>query len=307
MKYERLIAAAVATPWAIDRATLRVLQDVLTRRAAGERVDEKVVAEAVAKKKDRAALRVGDAALIPIYGVITQRADLFTEWSGGTSTEAVGRELDAAMDDPKAQAVVLDIDSPGGGVYGVPELGDKIHAAGKKKKIIGVVNSCCASGAFWLGSQATELVITPGGEIGSVGVYQLHVDESEAIAAGGRKVTILSAGERKTAGHPYGPLDEIGRAELQGGVDDYYEMFVRAVARGRGVAIKAVREGFGRGGMLRAEAAVKEGMADRIATIEQVLGRYGSSPETARRYSADFLRRRLMLDREAVVNDLDPN
>jgi ClpP class serine protease len=65
----------------------------------------------------------------------------------------------------------------------------------------------------------------------------------------GEKVTFISAGERKTAGHPYGPLDEASAAELQGGVNDYYDKFVRAVARGRNVSLTTVRSGFGKGGI----------------------------------------------------------
>ncbi len=302
MKYELLISAATRQPWAIDGEKLRVIEHILSVRAAGGQIDADAMAEAMAAKKPNAGRRVGEVALIPIYGTITQRAGMFSDWSGGTSTEAVGQELEAAMADPKTRAVVLDIDSPGGGVYGVEELAVKINAAAKEKKIIAVANSLAASAAYWLGSQASEFVVSPNAEVGSIGVYQLHVDQSEAVTKSGRKVTILSAGERKTAGHPYGPLDEVGQAELQAGVNDYYEKFIRAVARGRSASLKSVREGFGRGGVVRSEEAVKEGMADRIATLDDVLAKYGATRETVARYSANYLRARLMLEDEAVVN-----
>lgn len=296
INYGRLIAFATSQPWAIQPHKRAEIEGLLTLWASGCKVAESDISAAVALKKAKPnSNRQGEAALIPIYGTITQRADLFAEWSGGTSTEMVSREIDAAMADAKVRAIVLDIDSPGGGVYGVEELAAKIHAAGKEKKIIAVANSLAASAAYWIGSQASEFVMSPNAEAGSIGVYQIHVDQSEAIAREGQKVTIISAGEKKTAGHPYGPLDEAATAELQAGVADYYDKFVRAVSRGRGASLKAVREGFGQGGVLRAEAAVGEGMADRVATLEDVLAKYNATVDTAIRYKADSRRRRLDL------------
>jgi signal peptide peptidase SppA len=187
----------------------------------------------------------------------------------------LGAHLDELVADKSVEAIVLDVDSPGGSVYGVEELAMKIHAASKQKKIVAVANSMAASAAYWLAAQASELVVTPGGEVGSIGVYMMHRDVSRALDTRGEKVTLVSAGERKTAGHPYGPLEGVALDELQAGVNDYYDKFVRAVARGRNATLTAVREGFGKGGMVRAEGAVKAGMADRVATLDDVLKRWG--------------------------------
>ena len=121
------------------------------------------------------------------------------------------------------------------------ELGDKIAAASKTKCVIAVANSLAASAAFWLASQASELVVTPGGQVGSIGVFAIHVDESAFDPAIGRAVTIVKAGERKNAEHPYGPLDQTGRESMQSTVNDYYAKFVRAVARGRNATQSAVK------------------------------------------------------------------
>lgn len=274
--YARILAAVAAQPWAIHPEKGRVIADFLTRKAEGQAVDFATPPEAAAKK-DRRKQSTATVGVIPIYGTITQRADFFSEWSGGASTDAIGAALDEFVGDPKVDAVVLDVDSPGGSVYGVEELAQKVHAATKQKKVIAVANSLAASAAYWIASQASELVVTPNGEVGSIGVYLMHQDRSAEMEKYGRKVTFISAGELKTAGHSYGPLDDVSRAELQKGVDDYYDKFVRAVARGRNVSLTAVRSGFGRGGVVRAEEAVREGMADKVGTLESVLGRYGLS------------------------------
>lgn len=300
MRCERILAAVEASPWAIHPDKLRVIESVLARKIAGEEVSDQEIEAAVSKKKQGKQRRDGSVAVIPIHGTITQRADWLTEWSGGASTEQIGQMIDEAAADPAIQAIILNVDSSGGSVYGVEELAVKIHSTSKQKKVVAAVDSVAASAAYWLASQASELVVTPNGEVGSIGVYILHVDRSEAMAKYGHKPTYVKAGERKTAGHPYGPLDEIGRAELQAGVDDYYDKFVRAVARGRNATLSAVRDGYGRGGMVRAEQAVKEGMADRVATFESVLARYGltlqDTTPAADNSDVEVRRRRMLLD-----------
>lgn len=277
MLYERIIAAAVNTPWAIEPSKLQVIESFLARKSRGESISEHEIATAKQQQRKSQPTPPGGVGLVGIYGTITQRADLMQEWSGGTSTEKVGQQIDALAADPHVKAIVLDVDSPGGSVYGVAELADKIRAIAKDKKVIGVANSEAASAAYWLISQCSEVVVSPSGQVGSIGVYVAHVDQSEAMKLMGRAVTLVSAGERKVAGNSYGPLDQIGKEELQKSVDDYYSLFTAAVAKGRGRMQGTVQNGFGKGGMVRAQEAVSEGMADKVGTLEDVLGRYGLS------------------------------
>lgn len=278
-RYDLILRAAYGTPWAITPEKGQVIAGILRRIEAGESAPAEALADAIAAKKAKPARRSAAAvALVPIYGTLMQRADLFDQMSGAASTDAIGMQIDELAANPRVETVVFDIDSPGGSVYGVEELGLKIAGLkGAGKRSIAVANSLAASAAYWLASQAQELVVTPNGEVGSIGVYMMHQDVSEAMRTAGVATTFLSAGKRKTAGHPYGPLDDTARAELQAGVDDYYDKFVRAVARGRKTTLSAVRDGFGEGGMVRAEQAVKEGMADRVDTLDGVLKKYGTS------------------------------
>lgn len=278
--YDRILAHVAASPWAIEPAKGQVIAEFLSRKAAGETIPRAEVEVAMAAARDRrpkGRSRSGSVALVPLYGVMTQRSDLFTEVSGLASTEAVGRQIDEAAADPAVEVVVIDIDSPGGQVYGTAELAAKVAAAASRKKVIAVANSLAASGAYYVAAQASEVIVTPSGQVGSIGVFRMHVDQSEALKQAGRVVTLVSAGERKTAAYPGLPLGPLGLAEIQNEIDDYYDQFVRAVARGRNATLTKVREGFGRGGMVRAEGAVREGMADRVATLGDVLARYGLS------------------------------
>lgn len=281
--YDHVLAAVVGQPWVIHPAHGDMLVSILNRRLAGEDATAGIVSAAeikAAREKNRRT-PPKNCALIAVHGPLTHRADWFTDVSGMASYETVGRMVDEAAADPGIDAIVMDIDSPGGSAYGVEQCAMKINAAAKQKKVVAVANCLCASAAYWLATQASELVVAPDAEVGSVGVYTTHTDVSRAVDAQGRKVTYIKAGKYKTAGNPHEPLGPDGMAQIQAGVDDYYDLFVRAVARGRNTTLSAVREGFGQGGTVRAKQAVAEGMADKIATLDDVLRPYGLT-------SADF-------------------
>jgi ClpP class serine protease len=116
-------------------------------------------------------------------------------------------------------------------------------------------------------------VVTPGGEVGSIGVYGVHKDVSVAAEKQGMKVTFISAGPYKVEGNPFEPLSAEAQAYGQTLVDATYDTFIADVARGRGVKAAVVRGGYGQGRVVLAKDAVKEGMADRVATMDETLRR----------------------------------
>ncbi len=209
--------------------------------------------------------------VLPLYGPVTYRSSLFSAYFGGTSVLKWGDAFDAMVANPQVGAIVLDVDSPGGSVDGVPELAAKVLAARQVKPVIAVANTFMASAAYWIGSAASEVVVVPSGEVGSIGVWSMHVDASKLLERWGERVTLISAGKYKVEGNPYEPLGEEARAAIQADVDTYYDLFTAAVAEHRGVTPKAVRSGYGEGRMLTAKAAVEAGLADRIGTLDDVV------------------------------------
>ena len=217
-----------------------------------------------------------EVAVIPLRGTITPRGSFFSLlFGGGGGLQAFRDQFRQAMADGNVSAVVLDIDSPGGLIDLVQETADEVRGARGGKPIVAIANTCCASAAYWIGSQADEFVITPSGQAGSIGVFMVHEDISRLEAAMGIKTTIISAGEHKTDGNPYEPLSKSAKQAFQNEVDDLYAMFTDAVAAGRGVTAQAVRAGYGRGRSVLAEEAVRIGLADRVETFEQVMSRLG--------------------------------
>ncbi len=220
--------------------------------------------------------RTGTVSLIPIQGMISHRNSAFSYFFGGTSTEDLTQQIRQAANDPMVSAIVLDVDSPGGDVDGVDELAQEIFQARKLKPITAVSNSLCASAAYYLASQASEVVVSPSSLTGSIGVYTMHEDDSEALADAGIKLTLIKFGENKAEGNPYEPLSDPAREHLQEMVDTFGGQFEKAVARGRGVKQDDVHSRFGQGRVFDAQKAVKLGIADRVGTLDEVLAKHGA-------------------------------
>jgi capsid assembly protease len=296
MRYSHIISAVMATPWAIRHEKLSAILAFLQFKADGGEVAKEEIAliKEAAREPVYLAMddttgeiqagapssssrsQAGQVAVLPISGTISHRMGMMSEMSGGTSTERFTQWLRAAVNDPTVKAIVLDINSPGGTVDGVPELADEIYKANQVKPVTAVANAQAASAAYWLASQAKELVVTPSGQVGSIGVFGAHQDMSKALESEGVKVSLISAGKYKTEGNPFEPLSEEARAALQDSVNAYYDQFTKAVARGRSSDTQAVKDGFGQGRMVSAQKAVKMGMADRVATLDQTLARLGA-------------------------------
>jgi signal peptide peptidase SppA len=281
MKKSLLLAAFANTPWAMDPTHLATFAGVLRRWSVGESASPEVMANieaAQAARATRAKLNAnvgGGIAVLSLSGVMSQRASMADDISGGggTSTEAFTQALRAAVADDTVGGIIVQIDSPGGSVFGCGELATEMFNARAAKPIYGYVSSLCASAAYWTGSQCTQLFITPGGQAGSIGVFMQHVDESKAMEMDGYASEFISSGKYKVEGNSMGPLGDEARAFLKSQTDAYYASFTSAVAKGRGAPIGSVRDGMGQGRCLLAPDALAAGMVDGICTFDDVVAK----------------------------------
>jgi signal peptide peptidase SppA len=270
-KKSRLLQAFVETPWAILPQKFFVLEEVVLRHVSGEKLDADEVQARIHGATRPPERRINKVAVLPLFGTIFPRANMMTDMSGATSAERFGANFAKLVNDPEVDAIVLDVDSPGGVINGVEELSKQIFDARGTKPIIAVANHMMASAAYWIGTAADELVVSPSGEVGSIGVFAVHEDISGALEKDGVKVSIIKEGKYKAEGNPYEPLSEEARAAIQEKVSEAYGVFVGAVARNRGVSVAIVRNAYGEGRMVSAQKAVDLGMADRVGTLDETI------------------------------------
>jgi len=273
MKDLHILNYVSTTLWAITAEKWAEVLPVLMRHARGETLTAEEIQARIGTPPATSHGRRGSVAVLPIHGVIAHRGGGLDESSGGTSTERIAAQFQQLLADDSVGTILLDCNSPGGTIPGVNELAAVIAAARGQKPIVAMANSLMASAAYWIASQADEIVSIPSGTIGSIGVFTAHQDLSVALEKEGIKVTLISAGKYKVAGNPFEKLSADEEAVIQARVDAAYDQFVKAVASGRGASQKAVRDGYGQGRALSAPEALKAGLIDRIETFDQTLGR----------------------------------
>lgn len=283
MQYLRILAAFAGQPWAMQPEKLEVISSFLMFKARGGLLTpDEVQARIGDQRQSGDAVPPSGVAVIPVHGVISQRMAMIHDVSGGggASTEAIAHQFRAALTDEGVKAIIFSHDSPGGGTYGVDELATEIRNGRGIKPIIAQVDSLSASASYYLASQADEIVVTPGGEAGSIGVYSVHEDISALLEKEGVKPTLIRArhGVHKAETANIHPLSEDARDYLQERVNLAEEAFLKAVSAGRRVPVSTVKENFGKGRMFGAKELVKRGMADRVATMQETLQRFGAAP-----------------------------
>lgn len=218
-------------------------------------------------------IRNGGTAILPVRGTLSPRGEYGSRGDMSVLSDRV-RELAA---DPKAGAIVLDIQSPGGLVWGTQEFGDAIYAARASKPVIAVANSYSFSAAHWIATQASAYYASPSAEVGSVGVRMGHVDTSGFEDKIGMKTTLIASSPHKIAGHPYAPLSDEDRADMEAQVSHLNDAFVAAIARGRGMKAADVPGIHGQGQTYFASQAAASGMIDGVMTLRDVVAQYSSS------------------------------
>lgn len=241
-------------------------------------------------------------AIIPVVGPVFRYANLFTEISGATSTQVLATDLQAALDDPKVNAIILNIDSPGGVAAGINELADQIHAARSRKRIVAYIGGTGASAAYWIASAASEVVIDETALAGSIGVVVEAVVEGEA-ASGRKRYQIVS---RNAPNKRVDLGTEEGRAKVGETVDAMGDVFVAKVARNLGVDPERVPEMGDFGGLRVGAAAVESGLAHRLGSLETLITELAKTAATQpRKFNMTTVNSTAEL-REALAAGTDP-
>jgi signal peptide peptidase SppA len=184
----------------------------------------------------------GGVGVVAMSGPMIRNPDLLSQiLFNATDTEEITAAVREAANRPDIEAVFLDIDSPGGTVTGTPELAQAVADAGKQKPVYAFSSGLMCSAAYWVASQAQAVYVTPSARVGSIGVIQPVIDDSEAFKNAGLKVEVFAAGKFKSIGMPGVPLTDPQRECIQSNIAETAADFHAAVlARGRKIPAEAM-------------------------------------------------------------------
>jgi len=208
-------------------------------------------------------------ATIAVRGLLVPHMDEDYSDYGITGYNHIAEYVKRADNDPSVSKVVLDIDSGGGYVAGIDEPTQAI--ANSAKPVETFVSGSMYSAAYWLGATADTITAHKGAGIGSIGVYNVHTEQSKAYEERGVKFSIFRSGKWKGAFNDFTALSDDESAALQASVDESAKNFFNHVATQRGIDTKTVADW--EGGTFSAQEALTQGLIDDISsqpTISQM-------------------------------------
>lgn len=278
-----LVKVFSGTRWLMDPKALRVmLQRALTMSAQ----DVSAAQRQMAAASDRLMqpTLVGDVAVITMAGPIVYRCSWLSMLFGCASIEMMQQQFRSALADPAVRMIVFRCDSPGGNVEMVPEFAEELFAARGTKPVVAVADTVLCSAAYWLASQCDTIYASRSSMLGCIGSYIEHEDISGMLEQLGVKITLIAHPAKKVDGHPYVPLSDTARANLQAYADEVGADFEAAVARGRGVPKARVVEWSELGAPVppRGKQAIALGLADKTATFDGLMAKLTKKSGVAR-------------------------
>ena len=224
-------------------------------------------------------------AIIDVTGVISGSAD-------------VVRQLKKYAEDGSVKAIVLRIDSPGGGVAASQEIYDAVQEARKKKQVVASMGSVAASGGYYVACGADSIMANPGTLTGSIGVIAEFPVFGELLKKIGIKTEVIKSGELKDVGSPTRPMTEKERAMLQSVINDTYDQFVEAVVKNRKMERQKVLA-LADGSVFTGRQAQANGLIDVLGNQEDAIrlaGKMGGISGAPRTVKEKKYRRRTIFD-----------
>jgi len=185
-------------------------------------------------------------------------------------SESVIENLKKFRERKDIEAVVLRINSPGGGVAPSQEIYESVKRLSEKKKVVASLGSVAASGGYYIASAADKIITNPGTITGSIGVIMEYTNIEEIMDKIGISPVVIKSGKFKDTGSPTRSLREDEKEFLQNFVDKIHNKFVEDVASGRNMEKSKIIE-YADGRILSGSDAVLYGFADMTGNFETAL------------------------------------
>ena len=196
-------------------------------------------------------------AVVDIKGVITSSRDIV-------------EQIDNFTQDNDVKAIILRINSPGGGVGPSQEIYREVLRAKEEKKIIASLESVAASGGYYVACASDLIVANPGTITGSIGVVMEFSNVEDLLKKIGLRSYVIKSGKHKDIGSPVRKMTPEEKEILQGVIDSVHNQFVRAVAEGRSIEEGKVRE-IADGRIFSGEQAKELGLVDELGSLQDAI------------------------------------
>lgn len=219
-------------------------------------------------------LAVDKIAVIDVEGTIRNSSGFSLLPGPGENPVVVFKEkLDLARRDPAVKAVVLRINSPGGGVT----ASDLMYAelldfkARTKRPVVTSMLDVAASGGYYLACATDHIVAMPTTVTGSIGVIMLTPDVSRGLGKIGVEFNVIKSGQFKDAGSPFRELTPADRAVFEGMIQNMYERFLAVVVNGRPKLNAAQVRTLADGRVYLGDEALKNGLVDELGNVQTAI------------------------------------
>jgi protease-4 len=186
-------------------------------------------------------------------------------------SERAVRQLQGFEEDASIAAVVLRINSPGGGVAASQEIYEAAKRVRERGKVVvASMGSVAASGGYYIACAADTIVANPGTTTGSIGVITEMINVTELLDKIGVRFETVKSGKYKDSGSPFRPMTEDDRKHFQKYVDDAYQQFVEVVVNERELSKKDVLQ-YADGRVYTGQQALAIGLIDLLGTYQDAL------------------------------------
>ena len=196
-------------------------------------------------------------AIVEIKGVITESSEVI-------------EEIHQYLADDRVKAIILRVDSPGGGVGPSQEIYREVVKAKLKKKIITSMGSVAASGGYYVACASDLIVANPGTITGSIGVIMEFSNFEELLKKIGIKGIVIKSGEHKDIGSPFREMTPEEKKIMQDTLDNVHQQFIQAVAKGRNLDLAKVIP-IADGRILTGEQAQQVGLVDKMGNLQDAI------------------------------------
>jgi len=175
-------------------------------------------------------------------------------------------------DSSSVKAIVLRIDSPGGGVVPSQEIHDAVQRVRTKqnKTVVASMGTVAASGGYYIAAAADRIIANPGTLTGSIGVIMEMVNLEGLLKKVGVEGVVVKSGHYKDIGSPFRKMSADDRRILQSVMDDVHNQFIEAVAEGRSLDVAAVRT-LADGRIFTGRQAVDAKLVDELGDLDDAV------------------------------------